>query len=907
MSIAGLSAPVPADGQDAPALPGSAEEVRLSNEVFRAGLRQRGLTDILELHLKEHPPDNTVESLLAMREIRLAEFADPALSRAERQAAVGEANTILEQLVDAYPKDPRRLDWRFDLVRSLLYDEADPLITTLLYHGGSAAHRRRLQVLTRRAVAVLTDLNNELAREYDRVDQMSIDEYDKLEGDAYIEHIDALGPRADYLMLWALLYDALPRDEKDPVRARRLHEILAKLSANESVLQWPHERTGVRVQTLVLAGMTHRRLHRHRVARDFFFRASAVAHRVKDPQERLRVSWASTLARVESIRNEAEAGRYDAALDQLAEFRRTGRADQGGGFGVRFIAALLERFVYRLRAGAVAPGDEESTARRYRQMAWRAVARLADHEPQRRDEIYATLYESLGRDADPARLDPFEQCALMAGLMFDADRGDDAPRLLDRSIGIGDRFLEHESVNAPSLVAEVLFNTGVGCYRKGRTVDAARRFLRIASEFSSSDNAARAAALAVQIGSESYGDPVLRPHPEVAAVYRESLDTLVTAYNETEAARHWRFYYGQLLEELEEYEQAAVQYAAVRQDHQHYLLSVAARARCLAADVQRLAKLPSPHRVELQRRTNECFTAQRDFLALTTAELNRSMTPERKAIVRRLLARSRLASSEVQVLPHVQRAGDALAALKDFESQFTEERSLLGRVWRVRLIAFEQLGRFDDAAQAVPAYVESDPSSAGPALQTIYRRLADDIEASDVFSERPVAASKPKMALLLAQEIHAWSRRDDTEVTAENRRAISIQLGEANLRAGRFARAREVFEPLLPPDAEKTAADAPKDPGIWIGYSEALYQLGDWASALPHFNRLALTLPTDSAMRWKSLLRDLQCRTRLGHPPEGIIKVIDQQQFLHPEMGGAAITAAFERLARENRGRLDRG
>ena len=33
-------------------------------------------------------------------------------------------------------------------------------------------------------------------------------------------------------------------------------------------------------------------------------------------------------------------------------------------------------------------------------------------------------------------------------------------------------------------------------------------------------------------------------------LYREALYTLVSSYDDTDAARYWRFYYAQLLEEL---------------------------------------------------------------------------------------------------------------------------------------------------------------------------------------------------------------------------------------------------------------------------------------------------------------------------------------------------------------------
>ena len=81
--------------------------------------------------------------------------------------------------------------------------------------------------------------------------------------------------------------------------------------------------------------------------------------------------------------------------------------------------------------------------------------------------------------------------------------------------------------------------------------------------------------------------------------------------------------------------------------------------------------------------------------------------------------------------------------------------------------------------------------------------------------------------------------------------------------------------------------------------------LGEFATALPLFNRLATGLAADDTLRWKALLRDLECRTALGHPPEGIIQVIEQQKTLGSSLGGPEMAAEFEALLRENQRRID--
>ena len=169
-----------------------AEESRLSTAIFHAGLKKRGLTDLLELHLAEFPPANPTEALLMTYEIKLAEFADPTLPPDLRRLALDEANGLLGQLLEESSDDPRRFEWRFALAHSLIYDQAEPFFTSILYRGGSETDRSHLLALTTRAVQAIRVLLDELAKEYDRVDGLSIEEFEKLEAGGYVEELDRL-------------------------------------------------------------------------------------------------------------------------------------------------------------------------------------------------------------------------------------------------------------------------------------------------------------------------------------------------------------------------------------------------------------------------------------------------------------------------------------------------------------------------------------------------------------------------------------------------------------------------------------------------------------------------------------------------------------------------------------------
>ncbi len=920
MSAVAVVAAVP-PSQEAPIKP--PEESRLSTAVFRAGLKKRGLTELLELHLKDFPPAGKTEALNMMREVKLAVFADATRPEGERRAAAAQANRILERLIDENSDDPRRFEWRFDLAHSLLYTEAEPFLTRIFYRGGNALDRKELLSRSTRAVDTLRVLVTELAEEYERVDRLSIREFEKLEAQGYVERLDGLAPRTEYLLLWALLYDALPRDDADPTRVRELNEIVERIVGHPALLGTPHDTSHVQVQALLLAGMTHRLLNNHQPARERLDRAIAVAERLGDPAERERVDWAVTLAWLESIRNETDDGRFDEALSRLRRFRELAAGVHGHDYGLRVVAALLERSVYRLRGDAAEKAGQLFEGAKFREEAWRALARLAQAEPDHRDELYAAIYEMIGPEADVARLDPLEQCALMAGLLSDADQSDGrAEKLLDRAVTVGERFisavkldssvpggpaLRSDFAAAAQLLPEVVYNIAVAQYRRGYTAAAAARFIEVARDYPTFSKNLPAARYAVQLAVELYGDPSLRLRPDVQRLYRDGLELLLARHPDSDAARYWRFYYAQFLDELGDYAAAAAQYALVDKAHEHYLQGLFHRARCLAL---RLEKRPGEDSLDLpahRRRTDGFFAAQREFVAGAMVELGRKPDDEVAVTLRSLLARAQLLAAEVYVLPHSHRAVRALETLAGFEDEYPDEKALGGRVWRVRLVAYQELGRLDEATRAIPAYMAADPEGGGATLQSLYQTLADDVREIQTRGDIRSAQQKADMALILARQIHDWASRPDSTSTAADRRALTVQLAEANLCAGRFERARELFASLLPPTDGSTASEPPGDVRVLLGHAEALFQLEQSATALPQFNRLATGLPAADPIRWKALLRDLQCRTSLGHPPEGIVKVIRQQKRLYPKLGGPVIARQLEKLERENQRRLDDG
>jgi len=882
-----------------------AEERRLNAATFREGLRKRGLTELLELHLHDFPPQGRAAELRMRRDLKLSESADAFLSPEARKAALEEANRLLAELIEQDSNSPDRFEWRFAYAHSLIYDESDPFITRLLYRGGNSEDRRELRARTAPALASLEVLKQELEKEYDRLDHLSVTEFNSLEREGHIERLDVLAPRADYLMLWCLYYDALAREENDLLRADRLGRILDLLERQPAILETPHEDSKVQVQGLVLAGMTRRLLDDHSKSREHFDRALAIVHRLST-EERSRVHWAIVLAHVESIRNDCEDARFESAAKGLARLREVEQAPGADAFGLLLVAALLERSVLQAQAQEATKQDESQKAAKFTTNAWRVPMRLIEQFPTRRDEVYAALTDLIPPDADPELLDPISRSALVAGWLARADDNQSQrEQLLHKAITVGEQLVKAPPADADSLTSEVLFNVGIAKFRLGDRSGAAEAFRRVATGFANFSEGRRAAVLAVELAASAFNEAPAEQQSDLAIPYRAAMETLLNTYADSDEAKHWRFFYAQLLEQLGQHDHAATQYAMVGSGHEYIRDSMLGRLRALAARLRQFASTTEAPGGPPESLVREFQSTLQQFLETMSPRNAESVADDSTA---RLLAAATLLGAEVNILHGIDQPERALQQLDRFEETFGNQQDLLDRVWRVRLLAYDRLDRLTDAAAALPVFLTASPANAGATLQSLYDDLAEQIETlREKGSTR--AQQKAQLALVVARELVAWAERQSDPALGMDRLRLGVQFAEASLAAESLSQARELFEKVLREIDGSTASpnQAFLQAKARIGLAETLYRAGDFAAALPLFNDLAMRLDNDHPFRWKSLLRDLQCRTALKAPPDEIIKVIHQHEYLHPEMGGPVLLAEFQRLLRENQRRIDRG
>lgn len=870
-----------------------AEEQRLGAGVFREGLKARGMTELLELHIKDYPTSNPTTVLLMAREVKLADYANAARTFKERRGAIAEANRILRQLIDEFPSDARRMEWRYTLGSSLLFEEADSFATKILLGMGGEDDRKAIAEIARRALDVTRQMARDISDEYARIDGLTVEQFEDIERTGYLDVLDKYAPSVDYLNVWALFYDALGHPAASPQSTQRLNEVLVALAAKPALMNTPHAISRVQIPALLVAGMTHRRLNDHAKARSYFERAATESDRIVDAKERARVQWAVTLVHVEGIANDREEQLFDEATARLNRLKATEQVKRAEGFGLRLAAALLERSILLARADMSEKAGRKEQAATQRESAVDVLVKLIVSEPEGREEVFAALYGMRESDESDEALDPIEKCALAWGLLRKSESAsaEESAKLIARAVAVGEGLVAGKATSS-SVMPEAQFQLASAYYKQKNHLAAAKTFLRLAQEFPTHTQSLRASALSVQLLAQT-----VEGSPQTAADLRElfgnSLRTLIELHPASSQAAYWRFAYAQWLSDEKKFESAAKVYDSIDATHPRFLEALYQRIKVLA----RLTRDEQTSEAA-GARFSEASAAVEKFEDAAAKSISEMPPPQREA------TQSLRADAQVMVAQAAIEAGrpqSAIELLKNHEIEFPGEMSLLPAVWRVRFAAFESLGKVDEAASSLAAFARSDPKEAGRALQSIYSRLTE--EAEQLHSNRDDDGSRRKftVAMRVADELVRWSRTFPDLAGTEGSRALRIQLAEATLNAGNSERALTLFDTLLNEGTLTPGSEV--EPRLLMGHAEALFARGDFAKALPEFNRLATRLPPTEKLRWRALLQDLQCRTLLNEPAQGILKVIEQQRYLYPDLGGPELAEKFDALARQNAAR----
>jgi len=867
----------------------------LDNVRFAEGLLERGLFELLDYFLQQHEPSDPIEAQLLARVGKLRLYQDRELPRGDRAAALREATALLRDLIASHAGDVRVDQWRLNLGYDLLYRVAEPYCNNVLYGLDDARDRRELVRLAGEAGELFA-----LAAEESPSQQASSQPGQGAADAALSGAVDAkrIRSRAEYFGAWARLYRALASTPKAASDSEGLSDLIEYANAS-GYLDAPHGQTGVRAQTLLLAGMAHRLLGRHTEAGRLLEQAIGVVQEAAGSSGQQPLLWVANVARLEQVRLLRDAGRFDEAARACAELGNWLRiSGQRNGVGMSLPVALIESDVYTRQAEAI---SDWGSAEKLRRRARSVLIELTRSDPRAADALYGLLYRRMV-DEPPESMDAFDKVVMIAGLMAD--------KQFDRARPIAEALLREDNVVGRAFLPEIRFNLAVCRFEGGDRLGAVELFAEMAGQHPDFPQAQTAAEYAVRIAADLFAEPGLRSREDVRESFLQALQLLTSRFpDSSEAAR--RYYdLGYVLQLMGRYDQAAEAFERVGDEDDRVLdaryWTVVCRFEAARITQQGGSPARKPYREAVEAAERFARRAQTDAADQTD--------PRASTNVRRLVSDVLLRAASALAQPPLSDPEAALRTLDRVERNAGGEATWLGRALQIRIVAFQSLGRLKDAQKVVDDLLATDELHAGLVLAGLLEAMLEQPKASE--SDRSIEVRR-KEALALAGKLAEWTQRHRKQLAVEQRLRIQVQTARAYQWGGRLTEALTAFNEAADLDRQVAARTAPDDEpansDVLVGQAECLYQLGRYQESLQIYQgQIHRRAMPNTPLWWRAYLRSLQCHARVSAARAGasvdedtrqslqqILNSIAVQRRIDPKLGGPALRSEFNQLETE--------
>ncbi|HEX8340818.1 MAG TPA: hypothetical protein VF624_07915 [Tepidisphaeraceae bacterium] len=331
---------------------------------------------------------------------------------------------------------------------------------------------------------------------------------------------------------------------------------------------------------------------------------------------------------------------------------------------------------------------------------------------------------------------------------------------------------------------------------------------------------------------------------------------------------------------------------------------------------------------QLQSLADEVNASLQNSLSTATGD-------ERLAINTRL-AQARLLAGDVALRDQKQ-PQRAVDLLKDFESAakgLRDEQSLLSQVLLIRVQAFVQLDKFNEATTELANLAKRDPKGTGQIVYNLLQNLDEKVSAAEAANRTDEVRQLENSRATLTPFLVQWSRGSDVADIKKNAYTYSVydadtqrRAAELTLDAGKKKTLLEAsikrFTELQSPDALKQFLDLQPperrakmryDPQVKLGLGRAQFALGDYKNARLAFLELfrdkvlgtaTQSVPNpgggvtdkDNATYWEAMYKLIQSNIELNENLPGMKGLLIEQQLIHGDkLGGERWASEFKAL-----------
>ncbi len=457
-------------------------------------------------------------------------------------------------------------------------------------------------------------------------------------------------------------------------------------------------------------------------------------------------------------------------------------------------------------------------------------------------------------------------------------------------------------------------------------IDAVRRWLEVAERYPGQPTAEEAVRYAAD-----YATVLVQQapeHPATPGLYQDAMDVLFKRYDDTDTAgKHRLFYAFRVFQAQGMHERAAQEYARVPFDHPQYFEAQALRLFNLRRDYELTdadATDPQTGRNQRDAKRRVAAAAAEQLRAEATAARRNAGDAAAEAQARNTASAALLALAAIEL-----DAGQADAALERLDeaerelSEGTAYDQARQQVLSARIVSLVEAGRFNDASaeaqRMMQAYPESAAGVIGGVLSGLEARIntlraqARDLPGTEAQPRRDEAATLAAVTSTLAKLLVDWADTQGfdpaTKLAYDLPYVKSLRLAGRPADALQFLKSRNILDTF---GDDLAVLESAGETYYALGVEErreavsTRYRLKDDAmarAAIPLFDRIITGLrPPYSESYWNAWLRRLALNVALGIEPEKVPLRIRQLEASHPDLGGPAFKARFERLSVDARG-----
>ena len=904
------------------AFPGSA---RAASDDFYQGLEKRGLKTLMEAYLKQQ--GQAIEEgtqadlgLPGQKQLELAELAVQQARRADNMAArdraFQQAKQLYEQAVEArkkaieaIPADQltKQNEALYQLIQArlalanMIFQEWLTTDLNLLEmtqrHGGNRQRAIELLSLATDAYAATVEgCENWLTN----LAMLPGGDYSRFTNLGTRRKIQDAGKQARYFNAWAQYYYGwlLPEDYKPEEGRRNRVQILndaitafspyADTDRDTNANKW-YARLGI--------GMAYRELGEYEKALQQIAMVSPPPVQDQAPRDQ---AWKTDVR----IRTAYENALTHVRMSQFEEARKT-------------IDAVKKNFADGLQQSLYGQALPIVEAASYIKEG------DAKNETGTREKG-VTILKSLHGRPNPW---PMVVQWVMRGMVGESQTGEEMPDFM-RWIRANDLMAEAQKTKDPKKMKEAadlfrayaesvgpkdekyptaLYTRAAALLQVGDKVTASALFREVADKFPDYKYAQAAASYAVGVSGQIYEKTKTEENRQA---YEDALAWFVKSRLDSDPDQ--QYYYGLVQYRGEKYLEAADAFARVPKKAQHYPDSRYWVALCRLEHFRNKV-LASRDKQLILSGARDVAKRLMDYTKYAAEAQKADLPDEKKQQLLEWAQFAYINAADVYLYQEVTLPADALPILEEMEKQFELSKELRGRVLKLKIDAYQKLGRLDDAQRVLDEFLAvADPKDVGPVLRGLFAAMTDDVRELISRGKKELAATKVEQAKAIGSRFLEWLEKStlkDKQVEIENAR---YDLAELYLAVGDNEQALQIYQEIAGPKPEDVKPGEPLPEDAIYGMARAHEGLGDAAAAKSpdqaktHYTRslelwrvLLDVAQIEPQSRWERNYHLLYCKFNLGQNEE-VKKAINALEIMSTDpLGGTdpALNKKFRELA----------